>query len=91
MYSIACDLNKKNGEFGFYKIWRNRLEHGLFSLTSSDYKDKNWESKQFAEKTTEDDFENKTKHLLQLTRATIFSFVFCVRHELITTKEHGSS
>lgn len=91
LYSIACDLNKKNGEFGFYKIWRNRLEHGLFSLTSSDYKDKNWENQQFAEKTTEDDFEDKTKHLLQLTRSAIFSFVFCVRHELITTKENGSS
>lgn len=91
LYSIACDLNKQNGEFGFYKIWRNRLEHGLFSLTSSDYIDKNWENEQFAEKTTEDDFEDKTKHLLQGTRAAIFSFVFCVRHELITTKENGSS
>jgi len=91
LYGIACDLNKKNGEFGFYKVWRNRLEHGLFSLTSPEYKDKNCENEQFSVKTTEDDFENKTKHLLQLTRAAIFSFVFCVRHELITTKEHGGS
>jgi tetratricopeptide (TPR) repeat protein len=91
LYSIACDLNKKNGEFGFYKIWRNRLEHGLFSITNSDYKYKNWESEKFSEKTPEDNFEIKTKHLLQLTRAAIFSFVFCIRHELITTKENGSS
>lgn len=91
LYSIACDLNKKNGELGFYKTWRNRLEHGLFSLTNSDYKDKIWEKEKFSEKTTEDNFENKTKHLLQLTRAAIFSFDFCVRQELIIAKENGSS
>ena len=91
LYSIACDLNKKNGEFGFYKQWRNRIEHGLFSLTNSDYIDKNWENDQFSIKTTTENFESKTKHLLQLTRASIFSFVFCVRHELITRKENGSS
>lgn len=91
LYSIACDLNKKNGEFGFYKDWRNRIEHGLFSLTNSDYYDKNWENEMFSNKTTTENFENKTKHLLQLTRASIFSFVFCVRHELITRKENGSS
>jgi len=91
LYSIACDLNKKNGEFGFYKQWRNRIEHGLFSLTNPDYIDRNWENDKFSIKTTTENFESKTKHLLQLTRASIFSFVFCVRHELITRKEHGSS
>jgi len=91
LYSIACDLNKNNGEFGFYKQWRNRIEHGLFSLTNSDYYDKNWENEKFSTKTTTENFESKTKHLLQLTRASIFSFVFCVRHELITRKENGSS
>lgn len=91
LYSIACDLNKKNGEFGFYKQWRNRIEHGLFSLTNSDYIDKNWENDKFSIKTTTGNFESKTKHLLQLTRASIFSFIFCARHELITRKENGSS
>lgn len=83
LYSIACDLNKSNGELGFYKVWRNRLEHGLFSLTNSEYEDKNWENKRFSEKTALDTFESKTKQLLQLTRAAIFSFVFCARQELI--------
>lgn len=91
LYSIACDLNKKNGEFGFYKQWRNRIEHGLFSLTNTDYIDKDWEYEKFSTKTTTENFESKTKHLLQLTRASIFSFVFCVRHELITRKENGGS
>ncbi|HUH75478.1 MAG TPA: LA2681 family HEPN domain-containing protein [Chitinophagales bacterium] len=84
LYSIASDLNKKNGEFGFYKQWRNKLEHGLFSLTNKNYINDDVNENQFSIKTSSDDFENKTKHLLQLTRASIFSFVFCVRHELIT-------
>lgn len=91
LFSIACDLNKKNGEFGFYKQWRNKLEHGLFSLTNSDYEVNNLENEKFSVKTSTINFENKTKHLLQLTRASIFSFVFCVRHELLTKKENGSS
>jgi tetratricopeptide (TPR) repeat protein len=27
LYSIACDLTKKDGEFNFYKKWRNQMEH----------------------------------------------------------------
>lgn len=83
LYSIACDLNKKDGEFGFYKTWRNRLEHGLFSLTSDEHQSKVWQGKTFSEKTTERNFEKQTKYLLQLTRSAIFSFVFCIRKELI--------
>lgn len=90
LYSIACDLNKQNGEFGFYKVWRNKLEHGLFSLTNSDYIAKGIESKIFSENTSSENFENKTKLLLQLTRSAIFSFVFCARQELITNKENGN-
>ena len=86
LYSIACDLNKKNGEFGFYKKWRNKLEHGVFSLTKSKYNEKLFESNMFIETTSEENFEAKTKHLLQLTRSAIFSFVFCARNELITKK-----
>lgn len=83
LYSIACDLNKRDGEFGFYKIWRNRLEHGLFSLTTTEHKNKKWQNEKFLEKTTEENFEKQTKYLLQLTRSAIFSFVFCARQELI--------
>lgn len=86
LYSIACDLNKQNGELGFYKVWRNRLEHGLFSLTNSDYDEGTWEIQRFSERTSATNFEAKTKLLLQLTRSAIFSFVYCARRELITGK-----
>lgn len=82
LYSIACDLNKSNGEFGFYKRWRNRLEHGVFSITNQVRSDAVINEKLLSENVVESDFENNALHLLQLTRATIFSFVFCIRQEL---------
>jgi tetratricopeptide (TPR) repeat protein len=88
LFSIACDLNKKNGEFGFYKVWRNKIEHGIFSITeSSDSKLNLISDKNFSAHTSKEDFEIKTKHLLQLTRSAIFSYVFCAREELINKNE----
>ncbi|UZT98927.1 LA2681 family HEPN domain-containing protein [Chryseobacterium fluminis] len=83
LYSTACDLEKINGEFGFYKEWRNKLEHGVFSLNDELYLETNWEEPQFSLKTDVKTFEKETLRLLQLTRAAIFSFVFCARTELI--------
>lgn len=83
LYSIACDLDKTSGEFGFYKQWRNKLEHGLFSLNSYEYDQNKWEDEKFSLKTNVLSFETETLRLLQLTRSAIFSFVFCVRQELL--------
>jgi len=85
LYSIASDLNRRNGEFGFYKNWRNRMEHGIFTL-KDDSKENNliFKEQLLLEHTTKDNFENQTKLLLQLTRSAIFSFVFCTRGKLIT-------
>ena len=84
LYSIACDLNSNEGEFGFYKRWRNRLEHGVFSIVKSNNKElQTILDSQFAEFAFENDFIDKTFHLLQLTRSAIYSFVFCARQELI--------
>lgn len=82
LYSIACDLNKKNGEFGFYKEWRNQLEHGVFSLTTTQEELDLISGSLFGECVLESDFAIKAKHLLQLTRAAIFSYTFCVRQEM---------
>lgn len=83
LYSIACDLEKNSGEFGFYKEWRNKLEHGIFSIKDNNYFDGQWEEEKFSLKTDLDHFEKETLRLLQLTRSAIFSFVFCTRIELI--------
>lgn len=88
LFSISCDLNKKSGEFGFYKIWRNRIEHGVFSVThSGNSRLEEISEKQFSMFTSQKDFQIKTKHLLQLTRAAIFSYVFCAREVLISKDE----
>lgn len=84
LFSIACDLNSHNGEFGYYKKWRNRLEHGAFSIAKSEDNELHTIlEKQFSDYALENDFIDKTIHLLQLTRSAIFSFIFCSRQELI--------
>lgn len=83
LYSIACDLSITTGEYGFYKVWRNRLEHGVFSLKNDNYISDRWEDEKFSTKVDFIDFENESKRLLQITRSAIFSYVFCVRQELI--------
>jgi len=83
LYSIASDLNRVQGEFHFYKKWRNDLEHEIFNISNSnfdkDYMKSDWTENHFSK----EEFVNKTLHLLQLTRSAIFSFVFCARKEMI--------
>lgn len=79
LYSIIQDLNDKaQGEFGFYKEWRNSLEHNLLFIVPNNSK-----------YTTDDDhvyieidhFKNNLKNLIQITRSAIFSTVFTLLHE----------
>lgn len=88
LYSIACDLSKHNGEFSYYKKWRNQLEHDFFSIIPKDAIRNNdiLGDSFFSEWTTNDDFETKAFHLLQLVRSAIFSFTFCCREELLKDK-----
>lgn len=88
LYSIASDLSKEGGEFAFYKKWRNKLEHGVFSLRGGTQ-----DSYQLLDDdlcstfTGEKEFKEKTLHILQVTRAAIFSFVYCCREELVSEGE----
>lgn len=84
LYSIACDLSNHNGEFNFYKKWRNQMEHDVFSLIPADSNEQEIiKSELFSETITIEEFEDKSFHLLQLVRATIFSFAFCCREEFV--------
>ena len=93
LYSIACDLNTKTGELNQFKNWRNKLEHNLLVLRDTEKspldKYKIFEDTDFVVVVNPVDFKNKTLHLLQLTRAAIFSFVFCVRLQTIEYKVEG--
>jgi hypothetical protein len=87
LYSIACDLNTKTGELKHFKTWRNKLEHNVLILKNKKLVDKDllglFEEADFFEIVDINDFEGKTYHLLQLTRAAILSFVYCIRLETI--------
>ncbi|WP_149244319.1 LA2681 family HEPN domain-containing protein [Dyadobacter sp. 32] len=87
LYSIACDLNTTDGELRHFKNWRNKLEHNLLILRSEE--DISYDifdiikDEEFVVLVDIKDFEAKTIHLLQLTRAAIFSFAYCVRLQII--------
>lgn len=86
LYSIACDLNTKKGELKHFKTWRNKLEHEALILKNNFETDDElglFNDNNFFECVNEQEFKEKTLHLLQLTRSAIFSFVYCVRLETI--------
>lgn len=91
LYSIACDLNTSYGELKHFKNWRNKLEHNLLIVkdTTNNSTDllKVFEDKEFVAVVDSEEFKAKALHLLQLTRAAIISFVYCVR---LQTIEHPS-
>lgn len=87
LYSMALDLHNEKGELRHFKNWRNKMEHNLL-IIQKDITIK-WDPYKVLDDTvflasvSESDFKKKTLHLLQLTRAAILSFVFCVRLQLI--------
>lgn len=85
LYSQACDLNNKKGEWAFFKQWRNALEHGLFVITDDNNPDLDpfriYDKKRKVVTTNYTSFKTQTLHLLRFTRSAIFNFVFCVRSE----------
>ncbi|GAB3534888.1 hypothetical protein GCM10027443_22770 [Pontibacter brevis] len=84
LYSIASDLNSQSGELSLYKSWRNLLEHNALVVRNESFDSYDlFSNTTFLESVGVDLFSEKTKHLLQLTRAAIFSYTFCVRHEIV--------
>lgn len=86
LYSIATDLNVqkgKEGEFSFYKKWRNALEHDFIvvhkgAAPSDVYGSYNGFTNDIT-LVSESEFLDGLLHVLQLTRSAIFSFVYAVR------------
>ncbi len=89
--SIANDLNSKRGELRHFKNWRNKIEHNLLILQKKNKLNLDifniLEDQEFVIAVDIEEFKEKTIHLLQLTRAAILSFVYCIRLETITTKD----
>lgn len=91
LYSIATDLNeKKDGEWSFFKQWRNDLEHKFVVIHKSEMPSDIYNSYEFMDDMVfikEEDFIEHLERLLQLTRSAIFSFVFAVRDKAINEKK----
>jgi hypothetical protein len=85
LFSQTTDLNQKNGEWSFFKKWRNKLEHGLLIIRDSSNiindKYKVFEGRFKFLVTSEQEFKQNTIELLRFVRSAIFNFVFCIRHE----------
>lgn len=90
LYSIATDLNdRKDGEWAFYKAWRNDLEHKFVVIHKNNEPSDVYNSYDCMEGMVfikESEFIQHLKQLLQLTRSAIFSFVFMVREEALKVK-----
>ncbi len=92
LYSIANDFNSKNGEFFFYKQWRNKLEHNNLVLVDSeegiDLLDL-FDDTSFVTKISLTIFKEQGLHLLQICNAAIYSYVYAIRRESLNSKTDG--
>lgn len=90
LHSIASDLNFEKGELREFKKWRNKMEHGLFVLV--DRERPRMDPLGLLDDGTLvcvdlEEFKRKTLHLLQLTRAAIMSFTYCVRLQTLSAEQ----
>lgn len=95
LYSIANNLSPKGGELREFRDWRNKLEHNILILKDNSHYHSDplqvYEDEEFITVVDINEFRTKTLHLLQLTRAAIFSFVYCVRLQTIERLDDSNS
>jgi len=92
LYSIANDFNSQNGEFHFYKQWRNKIEHNnLILVTTKDESDffQLFEDEEFITQVAYSFFKEQALHLLQICCAAIFSYAYCARTESLINKNEN--
>lgn len=94
LYSIATDLNEhKNGEWSFFKEYRNSLEHQyvvLFEGVSEDFIRQQYSDFKFKKEIIyieNGEFVENLRMLLQLTRSAIFSFVYAIRSHALSQEK----
>ena len=90
LYSISNDFNSKEGEFHFYKQWRNKLEHNNLVLVDAIDEPslfKLFDDDAFASKVAYSFFLEQGLHLLQICCASIYSYVYAIRTEGMQKKD----
>jgi LA2681-like HEPN len=84
LYSIANDFNSGQGEFHFYKLWRNKLEHNnLILVDKTDEMDllRLFDDEEFISKASFSFFKEQALHLLQICCSAIYSYAYVIRTE----------
>lgn len=84
LFSIAMDLNDKNGELAFFRDWRNDLEHKLLVIHEEGMLADLYNSYNFFDEVKFIEKEKFEQHLLQLmkiVKSAIILFVFTIRIE----------
>lgn len=91
LFSIANDFNYNQGEFSFYKHWRNKLEHNnLILVDRVDDPDlfKLFEDDSFVSKAAFSFFKEQALHLLQICCSAIYSYVYVIRTESLNNSNN---
>lgn len=84
LFSIAMDLNDKNGELAFFRDWRNDLEHKLLVIHEKGMLTDLYNSYDFFEEVKfieKEEFEQHLLQLMKIVKSAIILFVFTVRIE----------
>lgn len=84
LFSIAMDLNDKNGELAFFKEWRNDLEHKLLVIHEKDMLVDLYNSYGFFDEVRfieKEKFEKQLLQLMKIVRSAVILFVFTIRIE----------
>lgn len=84
LFSIAMDLNDKNGELAFFRDWRNDLEHKLLVIHEKDMLADLYNSYDFFDEVKfieKEEFEQHLLQLMKIVKSAIILFVFTIRIE----------
>ncbi|MBZ7204016.1 hypothetical protein FMK69_17040, partial [Klebsiella variicola] len=84
LFSIAMDLNDKNGELAFFRDWRNDLEHKLLVIHEKDMLVYLYNSYGFFDEVKfieKEEFEQHLLQLMKIVKSAVILFVYTIRIE----------
>ncbi|EOZ4303765.1 LA2681 family HEPN domain-containing protein [Salmonella enterica] len=84
LFSIAMDLNDKNGELAFFRDWRNDLEHKLLVIHEKGMLVDLYNSYSFFDEVKfieKEEFEQHLLQLMKIVKSAVILFVYTIRIE----------
>lgn len=84
LFSIAMDLNDRNGELAFFRDWRNDLEHKLLVIHEKGILVDLYNSYSFFDEVKfieKEEFEQHLLQLMKIVKSAVILFVYTIRIE----------